>query len=94
MLNPGDVVAQMADSDEGAEDAERARLTLGIEGDMAGAGLSEEYVSVISRDGNDRADWRTLPLPGLRNLRITIAERARNKPLYRRSRKTWVTPHP
>lgn len=89
MLNPGDMAARMADNDEGAEDAERARLTIGIEGDMAGAGLSEEYVRVISRDGNDRADWRTLPLERLRNLRITIAERARNKQLYRRWWKTW-----
>jgi len=91
MLKPNDIIAQMADSDEGADAAERERLVHGIEEDMRRAGFAEEYVEHLSRDAHDRADWRGLPLPRLRALRLTVANRRRT-PLARRTRRVEVVP--
>lgn len=79
MLNPNDVDAQMADSDEGGEAATRERLLHRIDADMRKAGFGDWYVRKIAVDLYDAADWRALPLDRLENLRNTIANRARRK---------------
>ncbi len=79
MLNPHDLGAQLADSDEGGEQAERDRLLNRIDADMAKAGFGDWYVKKIAVDFYDRADWRELPLEQLKNLRNTIANRARKR---------------
>lgn len=103
-LNPHDLAAQRADSDEGADAAARRRILYGIEQQMRRAGFDEAYVRKIAVDFYDFAEWRELPIPQLENLRNTLANRARRKTpssepaapkppvIHRRSRRVDVVP--
>jgi hypothetical protein len=92
-LNPLDVAAQMADSEEGADAAARKRLIFAIERDAKAAGFADEYMAKVATDFYDRADWRALPIAHLKNVRMTIANRLRRGRLSKpRSRRVDVVP--
>ena len=83
IANSADLTAQMEDA-TAAEDGERRRLLHRIACDQAAGGLHNDYVKGLCRDLYDRSDWRELPIAQLRNLRDTVANRARRKTLPRR----------
>ncbi|MDR1304072.1 MAG: hypothetical protein LBK76_02500 [Verrucomicrobiales bacterium] len=84
--DPDSLAARLAAANVGEK--ERERLIIGIERRLSAAALDEGYAPALAVDKFGeamgaigarrlgRADWRLLPLPMLRQLHLTVRERA------------------